>query len=332
MHKSDVVRISEGETYTADYAFLNITDKAFPDSLDVIFTFYNQPKSQSVGQSFKIKSPAPLDTTFFEVRQPTASHTGLNDIELFVNPRKIPEQYYDNNIVRRVGHVDVLADVFPPVTDVTFDGKYITNGDFVSANPLIRIRIWDDNNFLLKTDTLGVRTFLTRICEPDACAPQYISFRSSDVVWHPATPDSDFFIDYTPQLEEGKYVLSVEAADKKGNKSASPFEIEFVVDNETALRFLDPFPNPFYNDLHYGFTLSGNFPADEVSFEVVDLTGKIIYTSTTTSSLSVGRNVFYWDGFDAHGRQLQSGIFLYRMTVDLAGKLHRKQGKIVVQR
>ena len=332
MHSRDVVQISEGESYVADFAFLNITDKQFPDSLDVNFSFFNQPKSQSVGQSFKIKSPEPLDTTFFQVHQSTANRTGLNDIELFVNPRKIPEQHYDNNIIQRSGHVNVLGDVFPPVTDVTFDGKYITNGDFVSSNPLIRIRIWDDNNFLLKNDTIGVRMFLTKTCEPDPCPPQYISFRNPYIEWHPAMVDSDFFIDFTPQLEEGKYLLSVEAADKKGNKASSPFEIEFVVDNESVLTLLTPYPNPFYTDLYYGFSLSGNSPADEVSFEIVDLTGKVIYTNTTTSALSVGRNIFYWDGLDSQGRKLQSGIFLYRMTVSLAGTVHRKQGKIAIQR
>src|SRR5690606_35653276 len=112
----------------------------------------------------RISPPLPGDTTLFSLTFSTVSKVGLNDVEVFINPQIAPEVTYANNRVVLDKRVNVLADVLGPVLDVTFDGRYILNNDFVSVNPVIKVRVWDENPFIRKTDTLGIRIFLAYPC------------------------------------------------------------------------------------------------------------------------------------------------------------------------
>src|SRR5690606_26688624 len=99
------------------------------------------------------------------------------------------------------------------VLDVTFDGRYILNNDFVSVNPVIKVRVWDENPFIRKSDTLGIRIFLAYPCAAEGCGFEKIFFSGNDVEWHAATDTSDFTAWFRPgNLVPGTYVLRVEAS------------------------------------------------------------------------------------------------------------------------
>ncbi|HEY5691130.1 MAG TPA: C25 family cysteine peptidase, partial [Cyclobacteriaceae bacterium] len=89
----------ERETWSASYSFLNISNKLFSDSLLVNFNTLNKSLRVSDSKIFNIKQPTPGDTTHFSVVVDTRHKTGLNDVNIFVNNRVLPEQYYENNIL-----------------------------------------------------------------------------------------------------------------------------------------------------------------------------------------------------------------------------------------
>src|SRR5690606_22398966 len=142
-----------------------------------------------------------------------------NDLEVFVNPRVVPEQVYEHNQLLMPGRLEVAADVFRPVVEVTFDGRTLADGDFVSANPEIVLRLWDDNPFQLKTDTTGIRMFLEYPCPTGSCDDDPSVYFSRDAVqWSPATATSDFLVRFTPtDLPDGEYRFSVSLEDAAGN-------------------------------------------------------------------------------------------------------------------
>ncbi|HEX6224927.1 MAG TPA: C25 family cysteine peptidase, partial [Chryseolinea sp.] len=135
--------LNEGEKWNGSYGFINITDQVFSDSLTVHAEVYNQSTRSAELDYFKIKAPLPGDTATFDLEVSTINKVGLNDINVHVNPKIIPEQYYDNNVLQLRDYLLVEEETIRPVLDVSIDGRYIQNRDFVSSNPLILIKVWD---------------------------------------------------------------------------------------------------------------------------------------------------------------------------------------------
>src|SRR5690606_16377923 len=93
---SDVrIELQEGEEFGRAFRFVNVSQRDFTDSLSVVASMYNHNSVETTESSFRIDGPAAGDTTYFIVTGGTSGYTGLNDLGVFVNPRILPEQYYD---------------------------------------------------------------------------------------------------------------------------------------------------------------------------------------------------------------------------------------------
>ena len=182
----------------------------------------NHLHQQTAAHIRKVAAPAPGDTTLFTLEFNTRGKEGLNDVSVFVNPRVQKERSYDNNVVVLTDHVNVLYDVSRPVIEVTFDGRTINNLDFVRPSPEIMVRLWDENKFLLKKDTIGVQIFLSYPCEKGDCDFQPVYFTQPGVQWQAASETSPFVVTASlANLPDGTYTLRVSAADAKGNATCS---------------------------------------------------------------------------------------------------------------
>ncbi len=60
---------------------------------------------------------------------------------------------------------------YNPVLDVTVDGRRLMEGDYVSTNPMILVKLWDENEYNFKDNLEGMRILLTYPCEDDDCEP-----------------------------------------------------------------------------------------------------------------------------------------------------------------
>ncbi|MFZ6012377.1 MAG: FlgD immunoglobulin-like domain containing protein, partial [Bacteroidota bacterium] len=326
----------EGETWNGDYRFVNISDKTFPDSLTVSYDIFNKTSINSLNKKFKIKAPVPADTTKFSLAINTQSLLGLNDVHVFVNPRIVAEQYYDNNVVALNDHLLVSREEFNPVLDVTIDGRYVTKDDFVSADPVIRIRVWDENPFLLIQDTSRVDFYLAYPCQDESCSLQRINFKRTDVSWVQATDTTDFVITFNPQdLAEGRYKLLVEARDAVGNKSGgTPYEITFQVSYNKGIAILDPFPNPLQYSTTFSFIVEGSQAPEKFSISMVNTSGQQVaeFSADELPVLHVGTNEFHWDARDEDGNPLANGIYFFRILVETGSGLAEKTGRVAIVR
>ncbi|RAV98325.1 putative type IX secretion system sortase PorU2 [Pseudochryseolinea flava] len=325
--------ISEGAVWKGNYGFINIGGRSFPDSLTVKYESYNHSSTVSEIQTMRIKSPAIGDTTKFVVNINTQNKDGLNDVGVFVNPRITPEQYFDNNVITLVKHVNVEQDFFHPVMDVTVDGRRLIEGDFVSRNPLIAVRVWDENRNFLKNNLEGVRMFITYPCDEFECDPVQVDLNSAEVKWSPATSTSDFMIEYRPvDLADGYYIFTVEAQDAQGNPSGvEPYKIGFVVQSETVITFLPPYPNPSSGEISFSVVVNGPGEPVDGRLEIVDVNGKMVRTFSA-SSLYIGTNRWIWNGTDASGSAVRSGVYICKMFFALNGKEYQKNLKVVIVR
>ena len=314
----------EGEEVEANFVFRNISDKDFPDSLKVIYTVFNQDSRNKRSDSLWIEAlPADAEKKF-AIRFNTLSLPGINDLDLAVNPRIIPEQYYNNNYLNLKDFIQVNPDNIHPIIDVAFDGRYILDGDIVSPSPMISVKLKDENKILPKSDTTGIDIFIKPPC--DECFFTRISFNDPGLTWTPATEKNDFSIEYRPSpLEDGIHTLKVQAADASGNLSGSePYSIRFEVINESQITNFYPYPNPFSTSTRFVFTLTGSIIPYQYKIQIMTISGKVVreIMQDEIGPIRIGNNIteYAWDGRDEYGDQLANGVYLYRVILNDPGQ------------
>ena len=314
----------EGDTLKVTGSFFNLSPWKFQDSLKV-----SSKTSVSAGrlkgaEDFYIKAPDPGDTVYFDLIFPTNGLVGENDLNLMVNQEKVPEQYYENNILTINNFLEVEKDQSAPVLDVRFDGIHIFNKDIVSPDPLITAVVKDENLYLQRKDTAGLNLYLKSNCE--SCAYRRIAFSSPHVNYYSVEGKNEFVIEYRPgPLDNGIYSLRILAADVTGNKAGDkPYEVEFNVINESSITHFYPYPNPFSSSVRFVFTLTGSNLPDQLFVQIMTISGRVVKEINLSEFglLRIGNNIseYAWDGRDEFGDQLANGVYLYKVTAKKDGK------------
>ena len=249
----------------------------------------------------------PSDTIRFTTRIATTNLPGLNRLVLTVNPHLQPEHSYLNNTLDIP--LFVQPDTFGPLLEVAFDGARITDGAVVSASPRIDLLVADENRSLIRHDTTGLDLYLQR---PGKNA----SFERLD--WRKATiqaagADSAFRVRYpSPLLSEGIHHLLATARDAVGNQ-AVPYQVSFRVVAESALTGLRVYPNPFYSQTLFTFTLTGSQAPDGLTVSLTNLNGQVV--RHLALSPRIGLNEWPWDGRSDAGALLPAGVYTYKITL-----------------
>lgn len=326
------VSLEEGETFENSFQFINISSKSFTDSLTVRYELFNRRTRTTIQNDRRIPAPDPGDTTRFTITTETAGNAGDLDYTVFVNPFILPEQYYDNNLVDQGRYFTVNGDNVNPVIDVVFDGEYIMDGDIVSPTPFISARMVDNNDFLLKQDTVGVNLLFKENCQ--GCTFRRISFSSPLLNWYPASEDQPYRLEFRPErLNDGIYTLQIEASDASGNTAGDkPYEINFQVINESSITNFYPYPNPFSTSTRFVFTLTGAEIPTGIKIQIMTVTGKVVreILQDELGPVHIGNNItdYAWDGRDEFGDKLANGVYLYRVVLQSGGEPleHRATG------
>lgn len=328
--------VAEGQPFPADFGFVNISNTYFTDSLEVRYALLNAMRPGYNPSSMRIHPPAPGDTTLFSVPLATASKGGLNDIDVVVNPGIQLEKYYENNFMLLRNKLRVLGDVADPVLEVTFDGRFLENDDFVSATPAIRLRLWDENRFMPVADTVGMLIFLAYPCDDDEgdCAFHRIYFSRPDITWEPGSESSAFTVNFSPQLTAGRYKLRVAASDAAGNAAgAEPYEIAFHIADDASRISISPYPNPSTKEVRFEVTVTGDAALPSSwKLQISGLNGKRVMEWADPQTLRVGKNTLTWNGAGRDGDPLPGGIYFYRITMDGGDGRGEYYGKIILVR
>ena len=252
--------------------------------------------------------------TNFEL--PTKGLSGQYTLQIQLNLAQNPaEKYTFNNF--GLAQFKVLPDTINPTLDVTFDGQQIMNQDIVSAEPLVRIVLEDDNKYLLQDDPSRFILSITK----DGEEIEQVSLDDPRVNFIPAQSDGDnvAIIEYSPVFtDDGSYTLSVEARDASGNTSGDlAYEVDFRVITEELISNVFNYPNPFSTSTQFVFTLTGSETPSNVLIRIMTLTGKVVreITAAELGGLNIGlnRTEYKWDGTDEYGEKLGNGTYLYQV-------------------
>ena len=236
------------------------------------------------------------------------------------------EQYHFNNLA--IKYFYVRKDHINPLLHVTFDGVRIMDGDIVSPNPQILIRINDENKYLTMDDPNLVSVYLTA---PGSTTEQKINITDSlgnqQLFWTPSKlPKNTAEMLFTPKdLKDGVYTLRVGATDASHNESGKfDYTIHFEVITKSSITHIFNYPNPFSTSTRFVFTLTGAELPDMLLVQIMTVTGKVVreIDLANVSHLHIGKNItdFAWDGRDEYGDLLANGVYFYRVYARLNGE------------
>jgi|GEM_PF-938630 len=255
-----------------------------------------------------------------------------------------PERLPSNNTAVQNLYVD--ADDTPPSVRVLANGRELpTTADdiglqsprlpFVSTQPTLEILVKDDNPNLVFDDTSRVDVYLKG--GPPERDPELgslfrrVPFTSDALEFVP--PDSGstdpLRLLYEPDLplRDSTYTLKVEAEDARGNQ-VEPYQGSFRVQQEQVIRDVYPYPNPMNTHTTFAFRVEGgqNKALGDFALRIYTLSGRLVREldeADLDAPLRVGWNTMRWNGRDADGDRVATGVYLYRVRIEGADNTFR---------
>lgn len=305
----------------------NVTPIAM-DSLLVRFII--KDASGNITTIYKRFAPLPGKQSYnisFDYNFAGFNFFGLNYITVEVNPNEDqPEQFHFNNFAEFTLYVE--RDRINPLFDVTFDGRHITDGEYVSANPEILFRLKDENKYLALNDS---SEFLIYMYYPnDPTNPVQLARNQTDVTYIPATStnngkNNEARLIYKPTLTDGIYEVRAQGIDRSKNDAGKyDYRIKFKVDSKPSITNILNYPNPFSTSTQFVFTLTGATIPEQLIIQIFSASGKVVkeITREQLGNLHIGTNLtdYKWDGTDNFGDRLANGVYFYRvMTRNIDG-------------
>lgn len=318
--------LTEGEDIILTLGARNVSEINITDSVEVIFYIDRQDRARLYLDTLML---SPLDAgdyqeTSFQVSTLNLGLDGFITLVMEINPNRRPvEQHYFNNLFSQTIFVDI--DDENPLVDVTFDGKHIINGDFVSPKPEIIIEVNDENPFLALDDTsafeIYLRTGLSILNE------ERIFVGDPRIDWVPGTqPENKARVYFYPgrfqDMSDGVYAIRVQGKDRRGNTSgrgANLYEINFEVVSQSSVTRVLNYPNPFSTSTRFVYTLTGAEMPEQFQIHIYTITGKMIKNIDLLEmgDVHLGQNMteYAWDGTDEYGDPLANGVYLYKVFI-----------------
>ena len=115
-------------------------------------------------------------------------------------------------------------------------------------------------------------------------------------------------------LKPGSYEFSLKVWDTQNN--ASEASLWFVVGDDLFLSQVRNYPNPFSEETYITMTHIGDDGNFDVNIEIFDIMGrKVANLQQRVSSTNGVIEPIRWNGCNATGSRLKSGVYLYRLTL-----------------
>ncbi len=263
---------------------------------------------------------------------------GANTLAAHVRAARPEYLSFNNTVVRTF---TVGADEKPPEVRVLVDGRPLPPDPeplvnlqdpslpFVSARPTIEIEIEDADAAAPIARPELVEVYLD--CDPTDPTRSCPSVPAADTTFHPAgSPGEAARVFYEPDLaaRDTTHTLRVVVRDAAGNVAGGriSYQAHLRVQSELAVRDLYPFPNPMSAHTTFAFQLKGADAAQvtELRVRIYTLTGRLIREFDvirnpmllTGGALTIGWNKIRWNGTDADGDRVATGVYLYKVFMD----------------
>jgi len=323
-----------------NYQVVSIASDSVLIGEDANLKFYVYNVGESTSDSFKVKveiinddnsritifeqtedSLAAGERRYFEVNHNTSSGSGSKTFFINIDSDKqVTELFEDNNFYTIPFYIK--PDTTIPSMNITFDGYDILDGDYISAEPEIKIEL-SDPSLLPINDPSSVMIFLNEVEIPSDSS--ILSYEFSET-------NPKVVVTFKPDLADGEYFLNVLGKDASGNLvDSAGVGRYFLVSNEAKILYVYNYPNPFKHATSFTFKLT-QIP-DEIKIKIFTIAGRLIKEIKLSSSqLNFDFNKIHWDGRDEDGDHLANGVYLYKVIMTAGDKTEAVTQKLAIVR
>ena len=129
-----------------------------------------------------------------------------------------------------------------------------------------------------------------------------------------------------PELSTGKHTLTFRIWDMMNNSTVQTLDFEVVKGLEPVIFNIYNYPNPVQSSTR--FVVEHDRPETVIAAQVdiLDVSGRRVWTFNQSTLDEI-----YWDVKDSFGRQLSTGVYLYRISITTSkGKVESKINKFVL--
>lgn len=133
-------------------------------------------------------------------------------------------------------------------------------------------------------------------------------------------------------LESGTYEFSLKVWDTQDNSSEA--SLWFVVDEDMFLSQVHNYPNPFSEETRITMAHTGEDGVFDVNIEIFDIMGRPVqHISKKVTAFEGSFEPILWNGCGYSGSPLQTGVYLYRLTLtDENGYYRTVSQRMVIKR
>ncbi len=226
-----------------------------------------------------------------------------------------------------VGGINTSAPVdnVGPEVELYMNDKNFVNGGITSTTPLLVVETSDE--FGINTVGNGIGHDLLAIIDGETSNPivlndYYVgdldSYKSGKIKYNVSA------------LEPGKHYMEVKIWDSNNNSSTARIDFEVREEENVELSHVLNYPNPFTTNTTFFFEHNQSCTNLETQIQIYTVTGKLVKTineNVPTAGFRV--EGISWDGKDEYGDPLAKGVYVYRVTVELAtGEVASKTEKL----
>lgn len=212
--------------------------------------------------------------------------------ELNPDEDQIERQHYDNFFVYPF---TIFGDQINPILDVTFDNKYILNGEKVSSSPSIVITLVDPDATLILDE---ITDFQIALFDADNVKIPIDILTDSRIEFVPGSSSNNIAsLIFTPTLDAGEYSFFAQAKDRSGNFSGNlEYNVDFIVTSaNNEISAVSIFPNPSNGGvINLVLNINGNKIPSSLDIHFYNMLGQKVFTLMTQESgynLTVGSNI-----------------------------------------
>lgn len=204
------------------------------------------------------------------------------------------------------------ADDQPPAINAWLETRMFQNGDIVTSSPLL-IADFSDNlgiNFC----GLGIGHDITVVIDGETNNTLNVNEYFQPTLGDSKSGSLSLIL---PTMESGNHTLELKAFDINNNSSV--VTLHFVVGNQQSSVTLSEIairPNPFVEQTAIWFTHSGATSTFTATFQVFDLSGRMVFNTTTTpEQITPTVAKIEWNGRNNGNYALNPGVYPARIIL-----------------
>jgi len=301
--------------HNAGYSFIygtiiNVYNNSISDSnlilTDTVTSLLKMDSTKSYSNNFKI--PSFRDST---------------KIHIYIKPKEQVNEFYTyNNLVDfNISSTNAVAE---SLVELYGDGKKISNGDYLSKRPELKVNTSKSTFLSLISDTTQLAINLN-----NNYIPYFLNGNINPLL---KTLDKDNLLSgnkslyFYPELINGTNNLTIIYKDNLENYDTLNYDV--IVSDELAIKDLYNYPNPMRNETSFIFDLAAASVNNRLKIKIYAVSGKLI--REVEYPVNIGHNQIPWDGRDNDGDYVANGTYLYKLVIDDDLQTETKIQKLVI--